>query len=63
MLDTKFSNVGRQSAAARDTTSVLYNKRFSPVTSKRQRGSDPELHHCITKLDLFLLFMAVVKLF
>ena len=54
--ETNFKNVGCQSAAAPDTTSILYNKRFSPVTRKRQRGSDPELHHCTTKLDLILLF-------
>lgn len=57
MLDTKFQNAGHQSAAASDTTSILYNKRFSAVTSTRQHSSDPELHHCITKLDLFLLLL------
>lgn len=56
MLDTKFLNVGRQSSAAPDTTSIFYNKRFSLATRKRQHGPDPELHHCITKLDRFHLF-------
>lgn len=55
ILDTKFQNAGHQSAAANDTTSILYNKRFSAVTSTQQHSFDPELHHCITKLDLFLL--------
>lgn len=47
MLDTEVQNVGRQSAAAPDTTSILYNKRLIPVTSERQRGSDPECHRSI----------------
>ena len=49
MLDSEFENVAHQSATP-GTTSVLYNRRFSPVTTARTTASI----NCTTKVHLIL---------